>query len=173
MYLISAYFDEETNRTLTRYRNMVADRTGNTFMMDNHVPPHITLASIEARSAEVLRAQFRFWEGQLVEGEVQFVSLGQLLPYVMYVTPVLNEYLMELSQTIFQAMSDIPETRMSKYYQPYSWLPHVTIGKKLDTEQMRIAFEVMQENFVPFHGTITEIGLAKVNPHEELERILL
>ena len=43
-------------------------------------------------------------------------------------------------------------------------------GKKLDKEQMIKALEVFQGGFAPFDATITELGLAKVNPHEDVER---
>ena len=173
MYLISVYFDEKTNRILQRYINQIAEKTGNTFMTDNHVPLHMTISSIEARGIEVLLPIFENLEGALPAGEIQFVSVGQLLPYVMYVTPVMNEYLLDLSKTIFESYKTIPETSFSKYYQPLSWLPHVTIGKTLDRKQMQAAFEVMQDGFAPFTAKVTEIGLAKVNPHEDVKRFRL
>ena len=36
-------------------------------------------------------------QGKIECGPVQFVSVGQLLPYVCYATPVLNRYLQDLS----------------------------------------------------------------------------
>lgn len=59
---------------------------------------------------------------------------------------------------------------MSRYYKPMSWLPHITLGKKLTKEQMQMAFSVMQESFVSFEAAITEIGLARVNPHRDVVR---
>jgi hypothetical protein len=173
MYLITAYFDEKTNRTLQRYLDLVAEKTGNTFMTANQVPPHMTISSVEARSAEVLREPFIRCREKIICGNIRFVSIGQLLPYVFYTTPVLNEYLQELSKQIYQAVRDIPETSVNRYYRPGSWLPHVTLGKTLTREQMQAAFEVMQDNFQPFDTTVTEIGLAKVNPHEDVERFQL
>lgn len=95
------------------------------------------------------------------------------MPYVFYATPVLNEYLMNLSNAVHDAVSCIPETTVSKYYQPMSWLPHITLGKTLDKVQMQVAFEVMQERFIPLTAQITELGLAKVNPHEDVQRLKL
>ena len=46
-------------------------------------------------------------------------------------------------------------------------------GETLTKEQMQTAFAVMQDNFQPFTATITEIGLAKVNPHEDVVRFEL
>ena len=88
-----------------------------------------------------------------------------------YATPVMNKYLLELSQQVYEVYKNIPETSVSRYYKPLSWLPHVTLGKTLDREQMRRAFEVMQESFSPFSARITEMGLAKVNPHEDVAKI--
>ena len=74
---------------------------------------------------------------------------------------------------LYEAVKDIPQTSVSRYYQPMSWLPHVTLGKTLDKEQMRKAFWVLQESFSPFEGQATELGLAKVNPHEDVLRLAL
>lgn len=170
MYLISVYFDEKTNRILQRYINQIADRTGNAYFTDNCVPPHMTVSAIEARSVDVLRPAFMELRGQIHKGRIHFVSIGQILPYVIYITPVLNEYLLDVSKQVYEKVKDIPETNVSRYYQPMSWLPHVTMGKKLNKEQMITAFSVLQDGFAPFDANVVEIGLAKVNPHEDVER---
>lgn len=173
MYLVSAYFDNHTNKILARYMEEIARKTGNHFMTENEVPPHLTISSAEARSGEILLPFIQQLQGTLKQGEVRFVSVGMLFPYVMYVTPVMNSYLLELSTKVYDSICSIPEVSVSKYYRPLQWLPHVTLGKKLTKEQMRVAFEIMQEKFIPFTGKITEIGLAKVNPHEDLLRFEL
>ena len=89
MYLISIYFDKQTNKTLQRYIDKIAEKTNNHFMIENRVPPHITL------------------------------------------------------------------------------------GKTLDKVQMQKAFQAMQESFVPFTAQFDEIGMAKVNPHEDVARFKL
>ena len=170
MYLITAYFDNETNKRIQTLINHTAAATGNSFMTANHVPPHMTISSIEARNAEVLIPSVNNLRSTLHQGTIRFVSTGQLLPYVLYITPVLNAFLLELSNQVYDAVSEIPETTVSRYYRPLSWLPHVTIGKTLSKEQMRQAFAVVQEKFTVFDGRITQIGLAKVNPHEDVLR---
>lgn len=175
MYLITAYFDEKSTRTIQHLINKVADHTGNTFMTEHRVPPHMTISSIEARNADVLKTPFSDLktEKQLRKTKIRFVSPGQLLPYVQYITPVLNDELQELSRTVYEKMSGIPETTISRLYRPGSWLPHVTIGKTLNKEQMLLAFQVLQESFVPFDAVIEELGLSCVNPHRDVERFYL
>lgn len=110
MYLISVYFDEQANKNLQRYINMIADKTGNTFMTDNNVPPHMTISSIEARNVDVIVPAFEALKDNINAGSIQFVSVGQLLLFVM------------------------------------------------------------RNNFAPFDANVTGIGLAKVNPHEDVIR---
>lgn len=173
MYLISVYFDSASAKRIQSLIDEVAARTGNHFMTENHVPPHLTISAVEARSADVLVPFVKGLEGKLGKGKVQIVSPGLLLPYVIYVTPVLNAYLHDLSAQVHDAVSGIPETTINKYYMPWSWLPHVTIGKTLSREQMQEAFLVVQNKFSVFEACVTEIGLAKTNPHEDVLRFSL
>ena len=54
MYLVSVYFDKTAVHILQRYINKIAEKTGNSFMVDNNVPPHMTISAIEARSEYAL-----------------------------------------------------------------------------------------------------------------------
>lgn len=171
MYLVSLYFDDKTNMVISRYIEKIAKCTGNTFMTENNVPPHMTISAVEARSGEVLMADFERLKSKLQMGKVKFVSVGMFFPYVIYITPVLNEYLQDMSCQIYSAVKKIPETTVSRLYKPMQWLPHVTLGKKLDKMQMRNAFEIMQESFQPVEADIVAVGLAKTNPHKDLMRL--
>lgn len=168
MYLISIYFDEETNKTIQRYINQMAEKTGNTFMTDGKVPPHITISALETKHEEhVIKVLEKAINRMKIES-LQWVSVGQFFPYVIYLTPVLNEYLHSMSQEIYQSLKEIEETEISPYYRPFQWLPHTTIGKKLSPEEMQIAFETLQKNFTIFSGKVTKIGLAKTNPYRDV-----
>ena len=184
MYLISAYFDENTNKILKHLQQRIADKTGNDFMIRNNVMPHLTISAIEARNVDVLIPAFeKVCREKLqpldekgvvnVNNAINIVSIGQLLPRVIYAAPVLNEYMMNLSISIYNEFATIPETNISKFYQPYSWMPHITLGKCLDKEQMRQAFAVLQDLFMPIDGQITKIGLSTVNPYREVMSVAL
>ncbi len=173
MYLVSAYFDEKSNRTLQGYINKIAEYSGNSFMIDNNVPPHLTISSIEARSVDELRDAFISAINKLSSGEIIIPTLGQLFPYVIYGGVVLNDYLQDMQNVIYDEISAIPGISVSRYYRPNSWIPHVTLAKTLENEQMRIAFEIMQKSFKPVRGKVVEIGLAQTNPHEDILRMKL
>ncbi|MBQ7149290.1 MAG: hypothetical protein IJR96_11150 [Pseudobutyrivibrio sp.] len=173
MYLISAYFDDSSKKELKRLIDEIAMETGNTFMVENNVPPHMTISSIEARTGVELIESFKAACSMINVGDIIITSYGVLPPYVIYGTAVLNEYLMNLQNTVYENVKDLPDTSVSKYYQPYSWLPHITLGKTLTQEQMSTAFAILQKKFKPIQASIVELGLAKTNPHEDIIRIKL
>jgi len=169
MYLISAYFDDSTNKKLKNYIDKVALKTGNSFMTDNNVPPHMTISSIEAKNEGILLPSFEKLKKSLDFGNIQLVSVGVFFPYVMYAAAVPGDCLLNLSEKIYDEYKDIQETSVSRYYRPGAWLPHVTIGKTLNRTQMNEAFSIMQDLFVPMEATVTGLGLARTNPHEDID----
>ena len=173
MYLISAYFDNQSNKILNRYIKQIAEKSGNQFMISHQVPPHMTISQIEARSEEVLIAHFQKLQDELCKGSVEIASVGMMMPYVIYAMPVFNQYLQDLATEVYCTFNQIDETKISKYYKPMSWIPHITLGKTLTKEQMLDAVRVLQDGFVPMVAEITEIGLARVNPHEDIVRFRL
>ena len=52
MYLISVYFDKKTENRIQSYINDVAIASGNSFMIDNEVPPHMTITAFETLHEE-------------------------------------------------------------------------------------------------------------------------
>ena len=173
MYLISAYFDENTTRTLQRFIEAIAAAAGNDFMTGNGVPPHLTISALDLRpeAEPALAEAVRTLEPSLCEGAIYIAAPGQLLPYVMFAAPVLNQYLQELSEEVYRRVSAVPTARVSRFYRPMSWLPHITLAKTLTPEQMQAAFAVMQHQFAPLSGRITSLGLSCTNPYRDLLRI--
>lgn len=168
MYLVSLYFDVKTNDRIQQYINTVAKRTGNTYMLDGKVPPHITISAFETRNEKQVIDRLNTCMNQQQKGWVQWASVGAFFPNVIYISPVLNVYLHELSVSVYDAVKGVEDMIIRKCYQPFCWLPHTTIAKKLSQEEMRTAFIVLQESFGMFSGDVVRIGLAKTNPYEDI-----
>lgn len=173
MYLISIYFDKKTNKRIQEYMNQVAKKTGNTYMLEGKVPPHITISSFDTKNINQVIPLLERTSSCLQQGTIQWTSVSAFLPYVLYLSPVLNAYLHELSVEITSCLRQVDGVHLSPYYQPFSWMPHTTIGKKLSKEDMQIAFEILQHQFGPFEGTITQLGLAKTKPYEDIISFVL
>lgn len=172
MYLISAYFDECTTKHLTRLINTVAEKCGNTYMTDNNVPPHMTVSSFEIREPYNLVEDFNKLK-DIGTGDINIISVGAFLPYVLYASPLLNQYIQSLADSTYKILSARNDVAINKCYKPYQWFPHITLGKKLSKEEMQTAFEAMQLHFSPVAGKIVKLGLSETNPHRDIAVIEL
>ena len=168
MYLVSLYFDENTNQKIQSLIYQVANKTGNTFMTDGNVPPHITVCQFDTQQEKEAIRLLEKCVGTLHQSKVQIVSVGTFLPHVIYLAPVLDKDLFHVSLNTYMDVASKVATSTSQYYQPFQWMPHTTIGKTLSQEEMKQAFEVLQNQFGPITGRITKIGLAKTNPYRDL-----
>lgn len=168
MYLVSIYFDEKTTSRMQGYITQVAKRSGNPFMIEKNVPPHLTISAFETRSEDQVISLFEETRDMFQSGEIIWCSVGAFFPYVLYLSPVLNTYLQELSEKVYKELLKIEDVKVHKCYRPMQWVPHATIGKKLSKEEMLAAFQVLQEQFGVFSSRVVRIGLAKTNPYEEL-----
>ena len=55
-----------------------------------------------------------------------------------------------------------------KNYQPFHWMPHVTIGKTLTKEQQLAAIAEMQKSFGVMEAKVVKIGISKTNPYMDI-----
>ena len=125
-------------------------------MIENNVPPHLTISSFETRKPDNLKEEFMKLN-KIGAGEINIFSIGQFLPYVMYATPVLDEYLMHLSNEVYDIFSAREDVTINRCYKPYNWFPHITLGKKLEKEQM-IEVKTREEVVALFYA---KMGLDK------------
>ncbi len=173
MYLITGYFDDTTNSILKRHIDEIAAITGNTYMTDNHIPPHMTLCALESRAVDVLGPGFRQFAGECKSCEVIIASVGLFFPYVMYAAPVPNNQLMDMPRRFMEIYENVADVSINRYYTADHWMPHITLAKRLDTPQIQQALARMRDTFTPVTGRIVEVGLSEVNPHRDIERIRL
>ncbi len=168
MYLISIYFDEATETKMRGYMKQIAKRTGNFAMIDGNVPPHITISAFGAESEEDAKEVFEQAASKISKGKLQWVSVAAFFPQVIYLLPVLNAYLHQISEITYKEVTQLENIKLKGHYEPFAWIPHGTLAKHLTAEQMKCAFGVMQEQFAPFESNIVKIGLAHTNPYENI-----
>lgn len=168
MYLVSLYFDHKSQRKIQGFINKVAEISGNNFMTDNNVPPHITIASFqtneEHRVIEILDKIIN----DTNKGSITLASIGIFKSSVIFLSPVLNEYLHNLSVCIYEGISLVKNIDISKYYLPFQWVPHTTIAKKLTKEELILGLQELDNNFTIFSGSITKVTLSRTNPLEDI-----
>ena len=169
MYLISVYFDKKTEHIMQSYINQVAKLTGNTFMLDGKISPHITLLGFHGKDEDGIIRVMDNCVDSIQVGNICFSTIGEFKGQVIYAQPILNEYLYQLSQKIYDIYKDREDISFSPFYKPFSWIPHMSIGKHLNECEMIEAFKYLMKNFVPMEAQVTRIGIAKTNPHRNIK----
>lgn len=168
MYLVSLYFDDKATTKIQGFINKVSAKSGNNFMTHNKVPPHITIASFqtddEDRVIEILDKIIKYID----RGIITWASIGIFKSSVIFLAPILNEYLHNLSVNMYEGISVIENISISKYYLPFNWMPHTTIAKKLTKEELMPGFQELEKNFSILNGIVTRIALSKTNPYEDI-----
>ncbi len=78
----------KAEKILQKHIDRIAAASGNTFMTDHHVPPHLTITSIQSREEEpVLVLMEELKAKNLHSAGIDIMSLGIFLPQVMYAAP--------------------------------------------------------------------------------------
>lgn len=168
MYLVSIYFDEMTNQKINSYMAAAAKISGNNKMIEGKVPPHITISSFETKKEEKVISVLEEVAINMGRGTLQAACVGAFPSNVLFVAPVVNEYLHSLSVLVYDSIAGIEGIKISRYYQPFQWIPHFTIAKNLSKEEMTKAFQEVQKEFSMFNGEVIRIGLAKTNPYRNI-----
>lgn len=129
MYLISIYFDEKTNNRMQSYIKQVAKRSGNTFMTEKNVPPHLTISAFETRNENTVCSLLEEKKEIFQKGELTWCSVGTFFPHVIYLAPVLNLYLQELSEKVYEMLRETDGIKIHGCYRPMQWFPHKQLGR--------------------------------------------
>jgi len=169
MYQISINFDDKANHQIKQYITNIARKSGNSYMLNAKVPPHITISIFNTQNVDNIISSIDENIHKFSSNTIQWVGIGVFFPYVIYLQPLLNQYLHSISCTMHNIIKLSPDVSTSKYYEPFNWLPHTTVGKKLSKTEMLDAFSTLQNSFSIFNGNVTKIILTKTNPYTEIK----
>ncbi len=166
-YVISLYFDDETDNWLRELMQKIADKTGKHYMDTNNIPPHITIAMIKSDDCNNLTERLDKIVTDIPAGEIDIVSVGIFKTSVVFLQPVLNKYLYDISTRINTL---VPlEQASTNRYMPFQWMPHITIAKRLtDKEQIEV-IRLLQAEHIQRKGIACNARLAITKPYSVIQ----
>ena len=94
-YAVSLHFSRKVNEIVISTLKAIADETGNRFIIENKIPPHITIGAFHAareEEAKLLQLVEKLARGQKA-GSVQFVEVGNFNGKVLFLKPEKNLFL--------------------------------------------------------------------------------
>lgn len=167
-FAVTLEFDKESENKMQEMIDEVARVTGCDFMKQQNVPPHVTVCCLEGENEEVLLSEMEKIASSMRKSMVRFANIGVFNPLVIYLGPIMNEFLLNTCRTINERLLQHAEVGNKGNYLPNHWVPHAGIAVKLTPEALKEAFAIVQERFRPFDATVERIVLAKAEPYEEL-----
>lgn len=88
-YAVSLHFTEDVSKTIMNTVQEIATITGISFVLDNKIPPHITIGAFHAakgKKSQLLQLVDNFTKRQRA-GQITFSALGDFNKKVLFLKP--------------------------------------------------------------------------------------
>jgi hypothetical protein len=168
-YAVVIYFDKSTENSICNLQKSICENNVNRYLLDTSIPPHVTLSLFSADINEDLIEVVRSFANSLKVNPIKLTSIGlfNTNPAVLYLAPVLDNYLKDIHENLHNKLSQYIAD-FNSYYLSEFWVPHCAIGLKLSKEELIRAVDVAYSEFVPITCTIRKIVIAKCNTYKEI-----
>ncbi len=137
-------------------------------MKQSKIPPHVTVSALVSDDEESLLLEMEKIAETMNKEFLWFANIGVFNPLVIYLGPVMNEFLQNTCRTVNERLLQYAEVGNRGRYLPNQWVPHAGIAVKLTPEALKEAFAIVQEKFSAFGATVEKIVLVRAEPYEEL-----
>ena len=174
-YAVSLHFSQKVNEIIISTLQAIADKTGNSFMIENKIPPHITIGAFHAareEEAKLLQLVEDFAKEQKA-GTVQFSEAGNFNGKVLFLKPEKNLFLSEINNALHSLLLPEFEKAENGYYLPDIWFPHTTLATRLNQSQFSAAEEIAKQITLPLEAAIDELAVYQCSPFFELKKYKL
>ena len=168
-YAVTLEFDRETVNKIQEFIDEVAKVTGCDYMKQSKIPPHVTVSALVSDNEEALLLEMESIAESMNRDFIWFANIGVFNPFVIYLGPVMNEFLQNICRTVNERLLQHADIGNRGRYLPNQWVPHAAIAVKLTPEALKEAFSIVQEKFSAFGATAEKIVLARAEPYEELK----
>jgi hypothetical protein len=128
----------------------------------------VTVSALVSDDEEALLLEMEKIAETMNKEFLWFANIGVFNPLVIYLGPVMNEFLQNTCRTVNERLLQYAEVGNRGRYLPNQWVPHAGIAVKLTPEALKEAFAIVQEKFSAFGATVEKVVLARAEPYEEL-----
>ena len=170
-YAVSLHFSQKVNDIVISTLQAIADETGNRFMIENKIPPHITIGAFHAaREEEKLLQLVENFARDQKAGSVQFSEVGDFNGKVLFLKPEKNNFLSDINKELHTLLLPEFEKAENGYYLPDIWFPHTTLATRLNQSQFSAAEKIAKQITLPLEADIDELAVYQCSPFLELKK---
>jgi len=171
-YAITLYFNKIVEDKINDLINEIAKSNGNKYMVDKNIKPHLSISLfeyngninsiIELLDKNIPKMNFN-------EGKIILASIGIFNPYVLFIAPVVNKCLLKLNKKINELLHKNNDIKIDINYIDDQWVPHITIGVKLNKIELINGINILINNFQKTEANINKIALEECEPLKEIK----
>ncbi len=170
-YAVSLHFTPDVNEIITSAVKSIADVNGNSFIIENKIPPHVTIGAFHAakeNETKLIKKVEDFTKSQKA-GIVRFTEIGNFNGKDLFLKPEKDGFLSQINEELHSVLLPEFEKAENGYYLPDIWFPHTTLATRLNQSQFEKAQEIAKQIKLPLEATITEISVYQCAPFEKLK----
>ena len=174
-YAVSLHFPKDASGIISQAVRDIAKATGNNFIIENKIPPHITIDAFHARKEEearLLQLTEEFAKAQKA-GVVHFTQIDNFKGKVLFLKGEKDFFLAQMNKELHSVVLREFESGENGYYLPEIWYPHTTLATRLSQGQFDKAKAVAEKIPLPLEAKALEIGFYQCSPFLELKRFVL
>ena len=119
-YAISLHFSQNVNEIITSAVTSIAEVTGKRFIIENKIPPHVTIGAFHAtkeNEPKIMQVVEDFSKKQK-SGTVQFTEIGNFNGKVLFLKPEKDSFLSEINKELHEVLLPEFEKAENGYYLP-------------------------------------------------------
>jgi len=169
-YAVVLYFNKTAEDKINSLIFKIANKTGNKYMVDNNIPPHITISLFKYN--EEIDTIINIVENNISKfnkNKIGIASIGIFNPNVLFLSPIMNDYLIESNKIISKIIDKNDNILLDKYYVGNQWTPHISLAVKLNKNELVDGIKTLIEYFEVLEIEANRIGLAECNPYKNIK----
>lgn len=165
-YAVLIYFDSVSEHKLRKIQSEVSRASGNTYLFDNNIHPHITLSLFTRDEYQDLTSDLTSFADELRFIEINLTSIGifNSTPAVVNLLPVVTKDLTQIHMSLREKLSQ-HITEFNSYYEQPNWVPHCAIAINIAPDELMSAVEATCRLFAPMTCRISALSLVECNPY--------
>jgi 2'-5' RNA ligase len=174
-YAVSLHFTPDVNEIITTAVKSIAVVTGNSFIIENKIPPHVTIGAFHAAKEDetkLIQMVEEFTKSQK-PGIIQFKEIGNFNGKVLFLKPEKDGFLSQINAELHSILLPEFEKAENGYYLPKIYFPHTTLATRLNHSQFEKAFKIAESINLPLDTEINEIAVFQCSPFAELKHLSL
>ncbi len=170
-YALVYEFDKDSQEYIDGIIQEVTKVTGNNYMAVEKISGHLTIGCFETESESLLIDLVESGLKDIRSSSITLGSVGIFKPSVLFIAPILNQFLQESCECFFDYLHEIASPSDDNHYAPHCWVPHIAIN--ITDENLTRGLEKCLELFEQRSVICEKLTVVKCDPYTEIKQYSL